>query len=142
MSSPRARRIALATVVAIAISICVGIFATTHKMAIANIVSFLGLLALSYPTLRINEQGRKIARVNRLQTQITNQVKSLESGDVADERQQQEEKSLNDSNKRLTDAKSELEAAKGSWTVVVEVCLIGGYLMLFGGSIIRIFPDQ
>ncbi|MEH6626042.1 MAG: hypothetical protein V7739_06355 [Motiliproteus sp.] len=96
---------------------------------ITNLISALGIAALSIPTIRINEQGRTIESVKAMLEKVSSDRKKLEDAGEASNMQ----------NDVLQGCLSELTANKGSWTPGFHIALYSGYVLLLSSSISRLF---
>lgn len=106
-----------------------------------NIVSFVGILLLSIPAIRINEQGRLIERVRSLQIGLTAMKTNLEATTaIAASQRKRLEDDIRKRECRLAASLGELTQGKGAWTMPVHFCLYAGYVLLLGAAAARAIP--
>lgn len=110
-----------------------------HRRTILDAASLLGILLLALPAIRVNEQGRLIDQVRRLQIGIREIERHLSArtGLDADVRRRQEE-TLRQRKASLETILDELTTGKGAWTPWVHRALYGGYVLLFGAAVARV----
>ena len=137
----RRTAIIVAAMIALGLSVAVGFGLEKEKQSLAaNIAAFLAMILLAYPALRINEQGRRIARIVDLEASIQQHESDFAQSNRSPETKVEEEKMLRESRINLATLKKDLSAQKGTWTLRVEICLVGGYLSLSSSALIRLFP--
>jgi hypothetical protein len=106
-----------------------------------NIVSFVGILLLSIPAIRINEQGRLIERVRSLQIGLAAMKTQLEATAGIDASQRKRlENDMRNREQRLAASLGELTQSKGAWTMPVHFSLYAGYVLLLGAAAARAIP--
>ena len=87
----------------------------------ANLAGFLGILCLSVPTVRLNEQARQVHRAKVLVQQA--RAKGEEDAERLE---------------RLERLESILAGRKGGWTAPVHAALYAGYVLMFSSAIARL----
>ena len=126
----------------VAIPVLIIVFAYT--LPIEKISTFMGWLflagtvLLAVPTIRINEQGRRIARISPLIAgieELENNLKNIDRNSKAFKKHQAD---LLDRRDRLTVIEKNLISSKGAWTSPVHGCLYGGYGLILAAAVIRI----
>ena len=85
-----------------------GIVAVPLRPAAIDVAALIGVALLAVPTIRINEQGRLIARVQSLQKGIEASRKALARAEVSDDRRDVHQKSLDQREGSLAAALTEL----------------------------------
>lgn len=103
-----------------------------------NILSLLGILLLAVPALRINDQGRLIARIKPLIDTLDAEKKNLGALDQSNADSQSQKSDLEERKKNLEEIKQKLAGEKGSWTWQVHLCLYAGYGAILCSAIIRL----
>lgn len=95
-----------------------------------------GLLAI--PTIRVNEQGRQIARIRPLIVYIEKNKERLSSLDKQSQEYKDGSEDLSKRQDRLAEIEHELSSAKGQWTHFVHSCFYGGYGLILGTMVNRV----
>lgn len=108
---------------------------------LSNYVSWaflVGTVLLAFPTIRVNEQGRQIARIRPLVVYIENEKERLASLEKQSKEYKDGIEDLSERQARLTKIEQELSSTKGRWTRFVHSCLYGGYGLILGTMINRV----
>lgn len=94
---------------------------TSARSHAANLLAMVGILLLSVPAIRLNEQARQIYRVQTLANAAREDI------DVDHDR-------IN----RLVAIEQELVSQKGGWSPFVQGLLYAGYALLFASAVARL----
>lgn len=127
----------LATLVATVLSIRLAVEPAWQPRTI-DIVATIGMGLLAVPAIRINEQGRLIARIQSLQKGIDTLKEALKDVELPPEKRKDHEKSLAARRDKLNDTLDKLSGDKGAWTTPTHLALYGGYVLLFGAALARV----
>ena len=115
--------------------------ADQNDLFVPNIVSLLGILLLAAPAIRVNEQGRLIESVRKLQSGITAARAKLEAQSTLDDEQRKVlRKDLNKRDERLEAILNELTTGRGAWTPWVHYTLYSGYVLMLSAATVRVVP--
>ncbi len=102
------------------------------------VILLASTLLLAFPAIRINEQGRQIARIKPLLAGIETQEDRLGQLDPTSPDYEPLRRDLEDRRARLKAIETELAGAKGQWTTAVHVCLYAGYGLILGVALVRV----
>ncbi|MGI9333984.1 MAG: hypothetical protein ACR2RL_12615 [Gammaproteobacteria bacterium] len=103
-----------------------------------NVATLIGMVLLAVPAVRLNEQGRLIARIQSLQKGIEASMQALAARDLAKDKRTLHEASLASRRGHLETTLNELASGKGAWTRPVHYTLYCGYIFLLGSAITRV----
>lgn len=103
-----------------------------------NWAFLVGTVVLAFPTIRVNEQGRQIARIRPLVVYIKIKKERLASLEKQSNEYKVGIEDLSERQARLTKIEQELSSTKGQWTCFVHSCFYGGYGLILGTTINRV----
>ena len=107
--------------VAVVVGIVVATLPSGRREVATNLAAFLGILCLSVPTVRLNEQARLVHRAKLLS-------ESVRSGGEEDA----------DRLARLQRLEAVLSGRRGGWNAGVQAALYTGYVLLFASGLARL----
>ncbi len=107
---------------------------------LANAAALLGILCLALPTVRLNEQGRKIWRVQSLLASIESQESALADNSLSGQERAKLQASLDSRRQRLREVERTLVGDRGAWTPTVHFLLYSGYALFFTSALVRLLP--
>ena len=120
-NAPLIRSYAGLLAIAVLIGIGIGALPQGAHGAAANLAGFLGILTLSVPTVRLNEQARQVHRAKDL-------ARRARAEDAEDAERLA----------RLEALAAILAERKGGWTRPVHAALYAGYALLFASALARL----
>lgn len=103
-----------------------------------NGAALLGMLLLAAPAIRINEQGRRIAKAIDLQRGIVDTREALKNSALSEQDREEHQASLKQREQWLADASKELAGEKGAWIMTVNGMFYCGYVFLLASAITRL----
>lgn len=110
----------------------------TYRPQAVNGATLLGMLLLAAPAIRINEQGRRIAKAIDLQKGIADTREALHKAELTDKDREEHQGSLEQREQWLADALKELAGEKGTWVITVHAMLYLGYVLLLASAVTRV----
>ena len=110
----------------------------TKVSVYVSVLFLLGTVFLAVPTIRINEQGRQLARIKPLIAFIQDQKVQLATLNPDSDEFLEMRTDIAEREERLREIEAELAGEKGQWTSAVHKCLYGGYGLVLGAMIVRL----
>lgn len=109
-----------------------------YQQRAIDIAVLLGILLLALPAIRINEQARKIARVQSAKVKLDEDREAFST--LAEEARPAMEASIKAYEVTLQQMIGRLVEEKGSWNPGVHLLLYGGYVLMLAAALVRVFP--
>lgn len=104
-----------------------------------NIVGLLGVISLAVPTIRVNEQGKRIERIRTIQVGIETLERQLgNDNQISDQNRASLTDDLLQRKNNLEESLQELSAGKGAWSPAVHYFLYCGYVLVLGAFMVRV----